>query len=76
MSWPALPPRSERTAAGVRTRTLKHGPSAHECITRPQGFCGFHDPEEGETGLYTARFWTLDNRAVSSQKEAQPGNRH
>jgi hypothetical protein len=37
------------------------GPSAHECITRLQAYCGSHDPQEDETGLHTAQFWTPDN---------------
>jgi hypothetical protein len=32
----------------------------------PSGFHASHDPEEGEVGLHTSRFWTPDNRSLSS----------
>ena len=58
----------------MRISQSLRGLKAHERITRPSGFCASHDPEEGETELHTARFWTSQQHfpAASSSQKAQP----
>src|SRR6516165_8256635 len=53
------------TRQGYRLATSTGGVLiAHGGINRLQRFCAFCDPEECETGLHTAPFWTPDNTSL------------
>lgn len=61
-------PRCSKTAE-ISAGKMVSGLKAHEFITRLEAFCGSHDPEENETGLHTAHFWTPDNTFLRVRRQ-------